>query len=369
MTGKRIFSSRGLTIAIAIIVLMTLTAGTAAAAANNARKIEATGSVVTVGLGPGGTVESKFKFKKNGELRSVKIGTIGEIVSGTIDDVTKCDEKGKHSEGACQHAEAVLEGGGIVSIHSSNAQLKVSGPAYDYYGTGIEVISGKLKGNLGASLNVWGANGEFLTGDGNLKIRSTELESSYACLLGVTLEFDEDGLVYDEITGLPVLNPAFVPIQTCIDLPGPNAFGIIYGPIPAIGLPTYVVPNPTPSETEPFIVIPNGGPVMVPIELHVKDSGSFMISSETTTLKGKIEVTVDSGLTGTSGTITLSKGSATFSGDHDHTADPWYVIPTQDDDGDDHGKKGHGKGKGHDHDDDDDKKGKRKGHGRGHDDD
>ena len=57
-------------------------------------------------------------------------------------------------------------------------------------------------------------------------------------------------------------------------------------------------------------------PVMVPLELHIRDNGKFEVSSASATLKGRIVVTVDSAPdTGTTGTITITKGKAEFSAD------------------------------------------------------
>lgn len=280
MIGKNLIPKRGVMIAVAVIALMTLTAGVAAAAASKA-KFSALGEVAEVGLPVGGVVTSEFKMRKNGEIKSVKIHTVGELVLGGIGAVTSCKEKGKHSEGACDDVKALLvgtTGSGILSIHESEAKLKVTEQPHIYAVPfppfSVETIGGKLKGKLEAGMTLFGANGDVLTGTGKLKIKGTGI-AQYACLLNY---FD---------TGAGVL-PIFGPIAMCIGAPGPNA--VVAG---------------TPSG--PF------SPVMVPLELHVKDKGKFELESASAELKGKIVVTVDSDpFGGTSGTITITKGKAEF---------------------------------------------------------
>ena len=285
MIAKKLMRKRGVMIAIAVIALMTLTAGVAAAASNKAHRIEAVGGVGLVTLTPGGTVGSEFKIKKNDDIKSVKISTIGEVVVGATGVMTKCKEKGKHSAGACDHVDDILTGGSVISMHSSSAKLKVSQQPAPYLGFGPEVIWGTLKGKLEATITITGSNLEVLSGPATLKIRSSDLESAYGCLLGV----DND-----------LVTPVFGTIQDCIDSPGPNALSHYLDPTPGTG------------------------PVMVPVELHVVDTGKFEVASGVTEMKGKLKVIVDKlpdGLGGTSGMILISKGKAEFAGDHDHGAD------------------------------------------------
>lgn len=278
MIGKNLIRKRSVLIAVAVIALMTLTAGTAVAGARQATHVEAFGEVDFVGLTPGGTVGSKFNTKRNGDIRTVKIKTVGEFVSGTIVAMTACDEKGKHSEGACDAADAILDGGGVLSVHSSSVKLKVTQQPALYFGVGPEVIYGTLKGRLNATFDIIGGNGEVLSGSAKLKIRSTALESAYGCLLGV----DDD-----------LVSPVFGLIQACIDSPGPNALSHYLDPTPGTG------------------------PVMVPVELHVKDTGRFKVASDMTQMKGKLSVTVDSVGGVATGAILITKGRATFAHDHD----------------------------------------------------
>ncbi|MCH8229750.1 MAG: hypothetical protein IIA53_05415, partial [Chloroflexi bacterium] len=88
MIVKNLIRSRGLMIAIAVIALMTLTAGVAAAASMKA-KFDAAGSVSSVGLEFGAVVDSKFKIK-HGEIKSIKIKTIGESVGGDLTSTSNC---------------------------------------------------------------------------------------------------------------------------------------------------------------------------------------------------------------------------------------------------------------------------------------
>lgn len=279
MIAKNLLKNRVVMIAVAIIALTTLTAGTAAAAANKAKNIEAEGGVSFVGLVPGATVESAFKIaKKSGDIKHVKITTNGESVGGMIAVMTACDEKSEHSAGACDAAGDILNGGGVLSIHSSSAKLKVTQQPALYFGVGPQVIYGTLKGRLNAALEITGANGELLSGFANLKIRSTALESAYGCMLGVDDDF---------------VTPVWGLIQACIDSPGPNALSHYLDP--TLGT----------------------GPVMVPVELHIKDTGMFKVTSDMTEMKGKLSVTVDSVGGSASGVILITKGQATFAHDHD----------------------------------------------------
>lgn len=280
--------NRALMIAIAVVALMTLTAGVAAAASMKAHKIEAVGGIGLVGLAPGGTVESKFHIdKKTGDLKSVKIRTIGETVGGLIGAVTACEPKGKHSGGACIQLGELLvgsTGSTVLSIHESSATLRVSGPIHEYHPfVPIPVISGNLKGSLKATMNIYGANGEILTGKGSLKIKSSELESSYGCLLNVTEDEELPAGHPDKYS------PNFGTIEMCMAAPGPNP--LVIGTL-AEG---------------PY------SPVLVPVELHVVDTGKFDVKSDVSKLKGSLMVSVDTSPFGpTSGLISITKGKAEF---------------------------------------------------------
>jgi hypothetical protein len=78
MIAKNLIHKRSVMIAVAVIALMTLTTGVAAAAASKAKKIDAVGGVVAVGLNIGGTVDSDFKMK-DGVIKSVKIKTSARV--------------------------------------------------------------------------------------------------------------------------------------------------------------------------------------------------------------------------------------------------------------------------------------------------
>jgi hypothetical protein len=53
--------------------------------------------------------------------------------------------------------------------------------------------------------------------------------------------------------------------------------------------------------------------VLIPVELHVKDTGKFTVAGTGVTLKGKLDVRVDTTpFTGVSGSIKIKKGKAEF---------------------------------------------------------
>ena len=262
MIGKNLIPKRGVMIAVAVIALMTLTAGVAAAASMKA-KFDAAGSVSSVGLEFGAVVDSKFKIK-HGDIKSIKIKTIGESVGGDLTSTSNCT-------GACAELDAALLGD-VTSVHESKVTLKVTFQPGDHpdfpHLAGIEVIGGNLRGKLKAKLTISGSEGD-LTGKANLKIKGTAT-SYYACLVGA----------------------GFGTIQDCIDAPGPHSFAVQLTGGPAVG------------------------PVLIPIDLHVKDSGNFKVENESTKITGKIVVTVDDVIplvVPATGVITVTKGKAKFS--------------------------------------------------------
>jgi hypothetical protein len=286
MLGKKLIYNRGVMIAFAVVALMTLTAGVAAAASAKA-KFEATGIVGSVGLAPGGTVESDFKIAKDGSIKHIEIHTVGEAVGGVVTSVDPCEENGKHSTGACDAVDAALLGSTVISVHESSAKLKVvAGPFPNpALGSFAESISGTLKGRLKAEMATESADTtQLLTGTGNLKVRSTEgTVSTYGCLLVLYMATppDPNSIV-----------PIFGPISKCIDNPGPNPLTISVDPS-------------------------FESPVMVPVDLHVTDTGMFEVSDESIAIKGKLKVVVDSTLGGTTtGTIEITKGKAKITHDH-----------------------------------------------------
>lgn len=273
MLSKRLIYKRGVMIALAVVALMTLTAGVAAAASNEARKIEAIGGVGGVGLNLGGTVGSHFKIT-DGVINKVKITTVGEGFGGLIGAVTACEQKGEHGEGACDSAGDILNGALIESTHKSKATLNVL-----FINEVTQTLVGTLKGSLKADLRITGANLEVLDGHANLKINSGVGPSAYNCLVGV------------DFLGSPIWGL----IQTCVDSPGPNALGVF----------------DVSSRTYPLD--PTAGPVLVPVELHVVDTGKFHVKNDSGKIEGKISVTVDSVGGVASGVIVISEGEATFS--------------------------------------------------------
>ncbi len=292
MLGKRFIFKRSAMILIVIVAMMTLTAGVAVAAGAKA-KFTASSDVGLVGLEPGvSTVESKFKVRNDGTIKSVKILTVGEGVFGAEGDMVmdSCVEKGEHSEGACEAAGNILNGGTVLSVHSSKAKLKV---LFQDDPVNPTFLVGTLKGKLNATISLIAPGGaDVLSGPGKLKIRSSALPSTYICI---------------GAGGAPLL------INDCMAASGP----------------------------QPFLV----GPTLVPFELHVVDTGKFDITSEISgiRMKGKLKVTVDSVGGVTTGEILVTKGKALIpqldddnEGDHDSDNDD------DDHDDEDHGDHGDG---------------------------
>jgi hypothetical protein len=252
--GKRMFYKRSVMIALAMVALMTLTAGVAAAApAMKATDISASGLVGGVGLPEGGMVGSTFATDSEGAITSVKIHTQGEAFGGGI-FATGCDDTGKHNAGACTSVFGELgisptSPTFISSVHNSTATLSdvesgfymapapVLGGFYP-----IPVIRGSLSGSLNASLTVNSStNGDELTGKARMQIESDSTD--YACLTAL----------------------GFAPITACMAAPGMNEIGV--------------------------------DPVLIPVDLEVTDTGTFHVRSRTANISGDIEVTVVSVLT------------------------------------------------------------------------
>ncbi|MDG0865501.1 hypothetical protein [Candidatus Lucifugimonas marina] len=273
MLGKKMFYKRSVMIAIAVVALMTLTAGVAAAASAKAKKIDALGGVGGVGLDLGGTVDSKFKIK-NDVIKNVKITTNGEGFGGLVAAMTGCEPHGKHSATACGSAGDILNGALIESAHKSKATLDVI--AFD---AGTQTLVGTLKGSLKADLKITGANAEVLVGSAKMNIASGELPSYYNCLIGINIA-----------TGAPIWGL----MQSCIDADGPQALGLF----------------DTGSGTYPLD--PSAGPVLVPTELHVVDTGKFDVKNDDSKLSGKISVTADVVGGVASGPIVITKGKGSF---------------------------------------------------------
>jgi hypothetical protein len=307
MIAKSLIRRRSVLIAVAVIALMTLTAGVAAAHSAK-EKFSANGVVGFVGLAPGGTVESKFRVTDEGAIKSIKVRTIGEAVGGMITGVT-CKKDKRHGDGTCPLTTDLLTYGGVLSIHESSAKLKVTSPAYeivlDEALPPAEVVNGTLKGKLKAELGIESADKtRLLTGTAKLNIKSTPgTESTYGCLLTLAVNpYDPEG----------DLLPIFGSLATCIAFPGPN--------------PLTISPSPMP---EDLIV----SPVMVPLVLFVTDKGEFTVSDDDAKLKGKLKVVVASGPAGTTGTIEITKGVGKYAiDDHDHDGEHGKKGKDKDDD-------------------------------------
>jgi len=291
MLGKRLIYKRGVMIAIAVIALMALTAGVAAAASSKAKNVEVDGGIAVVTLDLGSTVDTKFKTDKStGAVKSVKIKTGGELIFGQLGlvDLLTCEEKGKHSDGACLLANAALSGAGIESSHNSTAVL--SNIVYqDEF-----VLVGSLEGSLKANLKVSSLTGDVMTGKAKLNIASSVAPSTYVCIYGVD----------------PSQNPVQAPLQACQDAKGKQELGVV-GAVTPLG-PVYIDPAtglPDPDS--------NAGPILVPVDLHVLDTGTFSVKSESAKIKGKIAVSVDTNPVPGSlqGVISITDANATFAVD------------------------------------------------------
>lgn len=285
MLGKKYLYKRSVMIAIAVVALMTLTAGVAAAASVKAKKIEIDGGIGLVTLDLGSTVKTKFRTdKESGAIKSVEIKTDGELIFGQLGAMLGCEEKGKRSEGACLLASDALSGAGIASSHKSTAKL--SNIVYQ----DANVVVGTLKGSLKADLTVSSLTGEVLTGKANLRIKSSAAPTTYTCIHGI-----------DPTSQLPV--PAT--IQDCQDAKGKKELGLVV--LTPLG-PIYI---------DPVTQLPDpdskAGPILVPVDLHVLDTGTFHVKSASTKIKGKIAVSVDTAPPGTQqGVISITKAEATF---------------------------------------------------------
>lgn len=261
MLGKKFMYKRSVMIALAVVALMTLTAGVAAASSIKA-KFDADGSVSNVEFVAGATVVSKFKYKGD-SIKSIKIHTNGEKVNGNISTILNCGDE-------CSMLEDAL-GGSVSSIHESKVTLKVThqpglhpltpavedieNPLYFLRFLELEVVGGDLKGKLKAKLDVTADEGT-LSGKANLKIRGTGT-SYYVCLT--------------------VVGPG--PIAYCASDEGVAA-----------------------------------GAILAPTELHVEDTGNFKVENDFAKVTGKIKVKIDQPFPGAGilGSIDITKGKATF---------------------------------------------------------
>jgi hypothetical protein len=170
-------------IVFAVVALMTLTAGVAAAAsAGNSAKFEARGVVLDVGLFHGASVTSIFNLKKNGKIKSIDIHTVREYVAGAVTEVKKC--KGGEIEHSTRLWRSHLIAHRCCRIQYAYFRRETESNKATTHIFGIfpvEVVTGKLKGNLVAEFSLAGA----LLGEANLKI-SGKKPSSYACVIGGT---------------------------------------------------------------------------------------------------------------------------------------------------------------------------------------
>jgi len=273
MALRNLITKRPIVVTLTVLALVVLSAGVVSAAGAKA-KFTAHSDVALVGLDPGNSaVESVFKTKKNGTIQSVRVNTFGEGVFGATGGMVMdaCEEKGKHSAGACVEAGAILNGGTAISVHNSTAKLKVV--YQDEYN-----LVGTLKGRLNAEISLIAGDGSgVFVGPGSLRIRSTELPSIYGCIVldpGAISPANPNGIVP-------------LPIATCQATEGPQIFGL--------------------------------QPTLVPLELHVRDTGRFDLDNAVTgdEIRGKLEVTVDSVGGVTTGQINVTKGKLILVHDHD----------------------------------------------------
>ena len=110
--------------------------------------------------------------------------------------------------------------------------------------------------------------GEPLTGKAKLKINSTA-ESTYMCIVGINTS----------------LEPIFASIQVCRDEKGKNELGFF-----DITEGFYLDPLELPTIVQDLKS--KAGPILIPVDLHVVDSGKFDVKNGSTKIKGELVATV-----------------------------------------------------------------------------
>lgn len=259
-----------ISIVIALSLMAALTA--AASAASNNAKWSGVGLVTFAGpsqdpAAPTFT-EAEYKLKRNGSVRSVKITTSNELVTGILGDgaggsaITKC--KARKRSTACETLDTELTGARVTSFHKSEATLRgVTQEVMPVPGIGdLEVLSGKLRGKIEGIFSIDNATGAAV-GTASLRIRKGSV-GTYACFS---------------------LTPA--------------------GAVPLASLET---------------CINNTGGMLFPIFLDVHDKGKFELGqgsgsmSDILALKGKVEVNALSNpfMGQFGGNIVISNGKASF---------------------------------------------------------
>ncbi len=243
-------SSRRLIVSTLVAISLMLVLTAAVSASSQGAKWNGIGQVIFAGPSQDPalptTTQSEFKFKRNGDIRSVEINTFNELFVGVLGDgaggsaFTSCNDR-KHST-ACEDLEILLTGAQVTSLHNSKAKLnKITQGTMPFPGIGeIPVLSGQVRGKIDGVFTISDAEGSA-SGTSSLRILKGST-ATYACF-------------------------------------GPSASG----PIPTTTL-------------EPCTE--NTGGMLLPIFLEVHDKGSFEIGqgigsmSDILGIKGKVEVKV-----------------------------------------------------------------------------
>ena len=189
--------SRKLILPLAVAAAM-LIAMTAVVSADSAKAVwQGTGIVLYAGPSMDPTMptatESEFKYGKDGRIRSVRVHTFNELVTGILGDgaggsaITNCRDS---EDGAtCEQLNGLLTNAQVTSMHNSSISLDVvQQHAIPVPGVGdVPVLSGKIRGSLKGVFSISDAGGSA-TGTSHLQIRRNS-SGTYACFLvsGTTL--------------------------------------------------------------------------------------------------------------------------------------------------------------------------------------
>lgn len=275
---------RSLLAIVAVIALMASVALVASAASGKSKaKFSASAPVALVGPGPGASTSIEVKRDRDGEgIKTIKVHTVNEMVlAGLLSVDAEC--KDNDDDGACTATGTILNGAGVLSIHTSDVKLKkvVPGPMIpgvdplaEWSFALAETYSGKLSGKLSGAFIIGDlpdpTGAPVAVGEAKLNIKGT---ATYACVVPILAE------------------PGFAPLP---DL----SYCEAGSPLP--------------------------GTLFLPLVLSVVDKGKFEINPpvgvfvdsdhELVKMKGKLRVTVEANslLDTLEGAIEITKGEAKF---------------------------------------------------------
>ena len=273
---------------VGVLMVMTIAVASADSGHSKAR-FSASAPVQLVGPGEGASTMIEV-VRRGDTIKRIKIHTENEAVFAAplaVDEGCKDNDDG----GACAATGTVLNGAGVLSVHTSDAVLgrveggvipgEVLGLEYD-----VETYNGELRGKLSGEFVIGGFT-RPVAGEARLQIKGT---ATYACFTSVTVA------------------PFFVPLPdlTACEL------GVL-------------------------------GNLFLPMVLNVTDTGRFSAEPvpgagladpehQLVNITGKLSVTVDANnLLGTlDGGVEISKAQAKY-------VDPTFVAPSG----------GNGQGNGH----------------------